>query len=229
MREGFHQVIFYPVEGDSAIVELYLGDEQWADVMLDQIDLNAEGHARIANVKVVVLFYPPHGDEQKWWELDLNEVETQLRSAREWLLENEGGRVPLDDDEGLTAAGAAFSKISSENSLWQSGVTETPTEVRNAEASVLREIGKHLTLDQPELLVRLPRHLAERAVAAWERDDMADVENETAEQTRHRHQAGTLALIGCAIQARGRYEGEEALVELTPGEIALAIEAADAG
>jgi len=94
---------------------------------------------------------------------------------------------------------------------------------------VAGEVGTVL-LDQslPQVEVRLPRNLAELAVAAWERDDgEGPLDPETYEQSRQRNHAGTLALIGLSITERGRWEGDEVVVELDPVFIGNAVDAAD--
>ena len=97
------------------------------------------------------------------------------------------------------------------------------------EALALAEIGAMWSrIDLPRVEVRLPRDLAERAVTAWERDDNeGPLEPETHEQRTLRHRAGSLGLIGLAIQERGRWEEDRVVVELDPSEIVLAIDASD--
>ncbi|MFI4992102.1 MAG: hypothetical protein ACHQCH_00605 [Solirubrobacterales bacterium] len=76
--------------------------------------------------------------------------------------------------------------------------------------------------------VRLPRRLAERAVAAWERDDgEGPLDPETYEQAAQRHRAATLSLIGLNIAEHGRWEGDEVVVELDPVFIGNAVDATD--
>jgi hypothetical protein len=121
MDERFRRQIFYPVEGDSAIVELMYDDAQWADVRLEDLRLDAVGDARLEGARVVVsLFAKPADsgrDEPTWWEFDYADVRAQLDEARDWLLDNERGREPVIG-EGLTAAGEAFTKISLQNERW---------------------------------------------------------------------------------------------------------------
>jgi hypothetical protein len=97
------------------------------------------------------------------------------------------------------------------------------------EALALAEIGAMWSrIDLPRIEVRLPRDLADRAVTAWERDDNeGPVEPETHEQRTLRHRAGSLGLIGLAIQERGRWEDGRVVVELNPSEIGVAIDASD--
>jgi hypothetical protein len=84
----------YPAEGDTAIAELRAGDESWGDIRLEDIKLDGHGEDRLDGVRVVVAFYPPP-DGLRFWEFDYDECMTTLRQARDWLLENERGRVPL--------------------------------------------------------------------------------------------------------------------------------------
>ena len=74
----------------------------------------------------------------------------------------------------------------------------------------------------------MTRHLAEQAVAAWEREDNGSpVHGETCEQRLERQRAGTLALIGLSITDRGRWDGDEVVVELDAVFVGLAIDAID--
>jgi hypothetical protein len=100
---------------------------------------------------------------------------------------------------------------------------------RVAEAETLVEVGAVLrAAGLPEVEVRLPADLARRAVQAWERDDTVPlVDPEPIGDRRTRHLAGTLALIGLAIQERGTLDGDDVVVGL-PVELAgVAIDAAD--
>jgi hypothetical protein len=98
------------------------------------------------------------------------------------------------------------------------------------DALALGEVGEvWAAADLPRIEVRLPRALAERAVAAWERDDDEGLlGTETFEQRTLRHRAGTLALIGLGVTERGRWEGDEVVVELHPDVIGSAVDASDA-
>ena len=75
--------------------------------------------------------------------------------------------------------------------------------------------------------VRLPKPLAEAAVAAWERDDDEPLEAETFEQRGQRHRAAALSLIGLEIAERGRPDGDGVVVDLNAHFIADAINASD--
>jgi hypothetical protein len=97
------------------------------------------------------------------------------------------------------------------------------------DARVLGEVGALLVhASLPQIEVRLPRSLAELAVASWERqDDDGPLELEDHEQIAQRHRAATLALIGLSITERGRWEADGVLVNLDPVFIGLAVDAAD--
>ncbi|MFG2910179.1 hypothetical protein ACGF13_34645 [Kitasatospora sp. NPDC048286] len=94
-----------------------------------------------------------------------------------------------------------------------------------ADSKVLAAIGARLDTQYPTLTVRLPKDLARAAVAAWDRDELGDVGEETHEQYALRGDAGELALIGLAISERGREEGDEVVVDLHIDSIGLAVQA----
>jgi hypothetical protein len=97
------------------------------------------------------------------------------------------------------------------------------------DAGVLGEVGWTLANSElPRVEVRLPRRLAEAAVAAWERDDTeGPLDPETLGQRIQRHRAATLALIGLSIVNGGRWETDEVVVELSPDLIGVAVDASD--
>ncbi len=98
------------------------------------------------------------------------------------------------------------------------------------EAAVLGKIGQQLLgAEMPQIEVRLPRDVAEAAVAAWERDDdeSAGPISETFEQRVVRSRAASLSLIGLAISERGRWTDDDVVVALDPVFIGKAVEAAD--
>jgi hypothetical protein len=105
-----------------------------------------------------------------------------------------------------------------------------------ADAAVLGQIGR-ATFPQPtRVRVRLPRALADLAVAAWARDEddeqNAAPREETPGQTTARHRAGTLALIGLSIERAGGgiAAGDDVLIDLEAWNIGSAFDAAeDAG
>lgn len=95
--------------------------------------------------------------------------------------------------------------------------------------ALLAEIGGALAPQQAEVEVRLPRDLADAAVRAWQRtdDDATDLDAETCEQRVVRHRAGALALIGAALEDRGREDGGDVVVRLAAWFVGDALNAAD--
>lgn len=98
------------------------------------------------------------------------------------------------------------------------------------DAVVLGEIGWHLVRSElPMVQVRLPRSLAEKAVAAWERDeDTGPLNTEDLEQRTQRHRAATLALIGLSIVKGGVWDRDEVVVPVSPEVIGISVDASDA-
>lgn len=86
----------YPAEGDSAVAELWAGDDVVADVWLSDIGLSEHGDARVERASVRVRFYTSP-ELAASADLDLNELQSVLEQAREWLMDNERGRVPLPE------------------------------------------------------------------------------------------------------------------------------------
>ncbi|MER6144990.1 hypothetical protein ABT174_34015 [Streptomyces sparsogenes] len=82
------------------------------------------------------------------------------------------------------------------------------------DSKVLAAIGKHVAAQAGRITVRLPRAVAEAAVEAWGRDELDRPGEETHEQYALRDQAAELALIGLAISERGRWEGDEVVIDL---------------
>lgn len=97
------------------------------------------------------------------------------------------------------------------------------------EARTLGELGWVLASSElPRVEVRLPRALAEKAIAAWERDgDEGPPAPEDYEQRVQRHRAATLSLIGLSITNCGRWEGDAVVVKLSPDLIGNAVSASD--
>ncbi len=93
------------------------------------------------------------------------------------------------------------------------------------DSTVLAAIGEHVDAQVGRVTVRLPRAVAEAAEAAWERDELGDLGEETHEQYALREQAGDLALIGLVISERGRWEGEEVLIDLDVASAGAAVRA----
>lgn len=97
------------------------------------------------------------------------------------------------------------------------------------DAQVLTEIGRVLH-DQalPMVAVRIPTELAQRAAAAWARDNQTDEVDENATERAYRRRAGALALIGLAIEERGVPAVDGVDVELSADLVVNAIEAIEA-
>ncbi|MFJ8589260.1 hypothetical protein ACIRD2_32010 [Streptomyces sp. NPDC093595] len=82
------------------------------------------------------------------------------------------------------------------------------------DSDVLAAIGAQVDAQVGRVGVRLPRPVAEAAVAAWQRDETDGPGEESQEQHALRDEAAELALIGLAITERGRWEGDELVVDL---------------
>jgi hypothetical protein len=105
--------------------------------------------------------------------------------------------------------------------------TEAQAQYRR-DASVLAALGCHFAaMTLPDVEVRIPRALADTAVAAWERDDEGPLDPEDLEQRIQRHRSSSLALIGLSIVNDGRSHDDEVVVGLDPGLVGDALTAAD--
>ncbi|MFI5685407.1 hypothetical protein [Streptomyces sp. NPDC051636] len=93
------------------------------------------------------------------------------------------------------------------------------------DSKVLAAIGAHVDAQVGRVTVRLPRAVAEAAVAAWDRDELGGLGDETHEQYALRDQAAELALIGLAISQRGRWEDEELVIDLDVASVGAALRA----
>ncbi|MGK5529673.1 hypothetical protein [Streptomyces sp. URMC 129] len=92
--------------------------------------------------------------------------------------------------------------------------------------TVLAAVGTHLDPQISRISVRLPRSMAELAVAAWEREELAGVGEESREEYELRDHAAELGLIGLAISSRGVWDADEVVVDLDAVQIAAALRAA---
>jgi len=148
LTDRFEIKICFPVEGESAMAELWYDDDEWADLQLEGLNLGADGEERTADARAVVALYLPRrfgkdhtwrfdlsdapaqleqaSHRKRWWPFDAAAALAQLERARDSLFENERDRDPRADTEGLTAAGAAFSKMS-----------------RQQQARFLNDLGNH--------------------------------------------------------------------------------------
>ena len=95
--------------------------------------------------------------------------------------------------------------------------------------AVLARIGAVVFTQNTEVEIRLSRTLADEAVSAWQRDDEPEgqLSRETVEEGLIRRRASTLALIGCALEERGRLDGDEVIVRLDAWLVGDALSTAD--
>lgn len=93
------------------------------------------------------------------------------------------------------------------------------------DVKVLAAIGECVQAQVGRVAVRLPRAVAEAAVAAWERNEPDGLGEESREQYVLRDQAAELALIGLAVSERGRWEGESVVVGLDVASAGAAVRA----
>jgi hypothetical protein len=91
--------------------------------------------------------------------------------------------------------------------------------------AVLAAIGAHLDAQIGRIKVRLPRSVAESAVAAWDHEELGRVGEESREEYELRDDAAELAFIGLAISSRGVWDAEEVVVDLDVVQIAAALRA----
>jgi hypothetical protein len=95
-----------------------------------------------------------------------------------------------------------------------------------ADARALYELAQQLLPQSPKVQVRLRRDLADRAVAAWQRDEVpGTLPRETPEQRSIRGDAGTLALIGQSIEDTGIEDGDDVTFGLDAWILGVALEA----
>jgi hypothetical protein len=93
--------------------------------------------------------------------------------------------------------------------------------------TVLAAIGACLGPQVSRISVRLPRSVADSAVAAWDREELGGIGEESCQESELRHDAAELALIGLAISSRGVREGEEVIVDLDVVQVVAALRAAE--
>ncbi|MGP3975699.1 hypothetical protein ACTWQF_17155 [Streptomyces sp. 8N114] len=96
------------------------------------------------------------------------------------------------------------------------------------DAKSLAAIGTCVEAQAGRVTVRLPKVLAEAAVAAWHRDEPEaphGLGDETHGQHAIRENAAELALIGLAISERGRWENEEVVIDMDVASAGAAVRA----
>jgi hypothetical protein len=105
VSERFGMQMVFPVEGDTAIVELLHDGEQWAELRLEDLRLDAVGEDRLEGAHIVLTVIPAGDGSAR--EFDLDDARAQLDEARDWLIENERGRRP----GGTTGASTKISRL----------------------------------------------------------------------------------------------------------------------
>jgi hypothetical protein len=121
-------------------------------------------------------------------------------------------------------------RVTTRRKVWQPETVDSAWQRQYREdAQQLGELGAALIdAEIPRVEVRVPRALAEKALAAWQRDgDEGPAEPESFEQRIQRHRAGTLGLIGLAIENSGHWTDDYVVVELGADLIGAAVEASD--
>jgi hypothetical protein len=96
------------------------------------------------------------------------------------------------------------------------------------DASILPAIGQLIAGQPTEIEIRLPREMAEQAIAIWKRDGSEGaIENESPAQWKIRHRAASVSLIGLSIESTGRAEGDEVVFTTDAWFVGHALDAAD--
>ena len=108
---GFHAVRSFPVAGDTAVAEIWRGEDLVADVRLEGVQIGRTGAGRVVDAACVVRFHLPPAETGGGLPFDLAEVETELKRARRWLMDNEQRRAAVASTAVLTPAQAALNKI----------------------------------------------------------------------------------------------------------------------
>jgi len=93
-------------------------------------------------------------------------------------------------------------------------------------------IGAALYEQDTKVRVRLPRELADAALAAWQREDEDSEDLHTYEESmsekRIRHRAGTLAMIGASLEnAPIQISGNFVIADIDSWYVGEALQAAD--
>jgi hypothetical protein len=108
-------------------------------------------------------------------------------------------------------------------------MSDDPYGVWEEDAKLLAAIGRSIFGQRTRVTVRLPRDLADRALAAWRREegDGRPLPPGTREQRAVRHKAAAVGLIGLSIENGFQPDGDEVVVELDAWQIGDAYNAAD--
>jgi hypothetical protein len=154
-------------------------------------------------------------------------------ATRYWVQGFLAGNVPrqpaTDDFDGpAVAAWQAKADRFLASGYWPPLLRSEQQRQWRQDAQVLAEPGRTLAgTAMPAVEVRIPRHLAEQALAAWRRDDDAPDADESQEQRVYRRRAGALALIGLSIREHGTNVADDVVVDLAADLVAAAVDAAE--
>jgi hypothetical protein len=98
-----------------------------------------------------------------------------------------------------------------------------------SDGEALAQIGRAILGQPTRVSVRLPRALAETALAAWQRDEeiQPTLPPEAPEQRHIRYRTAALGLIGLAVESRGVVAGDEVVVDIDAWQVGDAFKAAD--
>lgn len=151
-----------------------------------------------------------------------------VRHADQEVASGTGRRVPCRGEPAASANDRHIYRAPERFTSQDVGVSTDDARARwESDESLLAHIGAYLFPQATEVEVRVARDLADKAVAAWQRDDDGVPPDETCEERIVRTRAAALALIGCALEERGRADGDEVVVKLDAWFIGDALHAAD--
>jgi hypothetical protein len=101
-------------------------------------------------------------------------------------------------------------------------------EIWKRDAALLAQIGRLFFDQRTEVRVRIPKVLADEAVAAWERTGSEEeLPPESPDQRRIRTDASSAALIGESIKETGMAEGGDVVFTVDAWFVGNALTAAD--
>lgn len=154
-------------------------------------------------------------------------------ATRYWVQGFLSGNVPRqpdvdDDDDPALVEWERLADLFLTAGVWPPGMGTDQQRQWWEDAQVLGRLGGLLAdVPMPVVEVRIPKSLADEAVRAWSRDDDGPPPYETAQQRVYRHRAADLALIGLAVQTRGRRDGGGVVIDLSADMLVAAIRASD--
>lgn len=134
---------------------------------------------------------------------------------------------PASDREGATSERSRAFQLAG---AWMMvDVADARYEQWVRDGEVLAQIGRVFFAQSTRVSVRLPRTLAEEALASWQRETENEppLPSETPEQQAARYRAAALGLIGLSMESSGVADGDEVVVDVDASQIRDAIRAAD--